>query len=151
MSARPASQQHELTLEQIPIWNGEFGPVYQNSEDGLPDWEEINKQRYAVLECQLGLYAKAKTSWSIWLWKGVLPSLLQTALETDACPDIGFQGMVYVKPDTPYIKLMKPFLEKKKVSLVSRCSHSVADLEHSASQRTLGDVMTDQSGRSLNL
>lgn len=81
-----------------PIWNGEFGPVYQNAEDGLPDWQEINKRRYHVLEDQLELYDKAKASWSIWLWK-----------------DIGFQGMVYVGEETPYIKMLKPFLEKKKV------------------------------------
>jgi aryl-phospho-beta-D-glucosidase BglC (GH1 family) len=85
-----------------PIWNGEFGPVYQNAEDGLPDWQEINKRRYHVLEDQLDLYDKAKASWSIWLWK-----------------DIGFQGMVYVGEETPYIKMLKPFLEKKKVSIRS--------------------------------
>jgi hypothetical protein len=31
--------------------------------------------------------------------------------------DIGYQGMVYVNEDTPYMRLLKPFLEKKKVSL----------------------------------
>jgi hypothetical protein len=82
-----------------PIWNGEFGPVYQNAEDGIADWQEINKSRYQVLEDQLTIYDKANASWSIWLWK-----------------DIGFQGMVYVGEETPYIKMMKPFLEKKKVS-----------------------------------
>ncbi|GHJ89172.1 hypothetical protein NliqN6_5574 [Naganishia liquefaciens] len=80
-----------------PIWNGEFGPVYQNAEDGLADWEEINQRRYHVLKDQLEIYDKAKASWSIWLWK-----------------DIGFQGMVYVGEETPYIKMLKPFLEKKK-------------------------------------
>lgn len=35
-------------------------------------------------------------SWSIWLYK-----------------DIGFQGMVHVSRDTPYMKLLKDFLEKK--------------------------------------
>ena len=29
--------------------------------------------------------------------------------------DIGYQGMVYVNEDTPYMKLLKPFVEKKKV------------------------------------
>jgi hypothetical protein len=82
-----------------PIWNGEFGPVYQSADDGLPNWQEINKTRYQVLEDQLDIYDRAKASWSIWLWK-----------------DIGFQGMVYVGEETPYIKMMKPFLEKKKVS-----------------------------------
>ncbi|BEI82494.1 hypothetical protein CcaverHIS002_0303620 [Cutaneotrichosporon cavernicola] len=80
-----------------PVWNGEFGPVYQQASDGIPDWEDMNDRRYAVLECQLGIYAKSHTSWSIWLYK-----------------DIGFQGMTYVNPDSAYIKLIQPFLTKKR-------------------------------------
>jgi hypothetical protein len=34
--------------------------------------------------------------------------------------DIGYQGMVYVNEDTPYMRLLKPFLEKKKVSLMRK-------------------------------
>lgn len=33
-------------------------------------------------------------------------------------PDIGFQGMVYVDKQTPYMRLLEPFLKKKKVSAV---------------------------------
>ena len=79
-----------------PIWNGEFGPVYNNPSDG-EDWEEVNAQRYHMLETQLSIYARDNVSWSIWLWK-----------------DIGYQGMVYVDENTPYMTLLKPFLEKKK-------------------------------------
>lgn len=53
-----------------------------------------------MLEDQLKLYDETQASWSIWLWK-----------------DIGFQGMTYVNEETAYMKLLKPFLEKKKVSL----------------------------------
>jgi hypothetical protein len=49
---------------------GEFGPVYQNAEDHLPNWEHINDTRFAVLETQLGIYAQEKASWSLWLYKG---------------------------------------------------------------------------------
>jgi len=38
-----------------------------------------------------------RTSWSIWLYK-----------------DIGFQGMLYTDPEGPYMKLLAPFLAKKK-------------------------------------
>jgi hypothetical protein len=89
---------------QLPIWNGEFGPVYQNEDDGLADWEKINTSRYHVLKTQLGIYAKNNTSWSIWLYK-----------------DLGFQGMQYVKKDTAYMKRMAPFLKKKKVRSVDSC------------------------------
>lgn len=72
--------------------------MYQNEDDGLPNWEEINESRFMVLKDQLDVYKQANASWSIWLYK-----------------DIGFQGMTYVSKDTPYMKLLKPFLEKKKV------------------------------------
>jgi hypothetical protein len=72
--------------------------VYADKSDG-PDFEKINEVRFKVLEDQLQLYDETASSWSIWLWK-----------------DIGFQGMIYVDEDTPYIKLMAPFLKKKKVS-----------------------------------
>jgi hypothetical protein len=77
--------------------DGEFGPVYADKSDG-PDFEQTNEVRFRVLEDQLQLYDETASSWSIWLWK-----------------DIGFQGMVYVDEETAYMKLMKPFLEKKKV------------------------------------
>jgi hypothetical protein len=72
--------------------------VYQCADDGIKNWQEINDARYEVLKCQLEIYAKYHASWSIWLWK-----------------DVGFQGMVYVGDDTPYMKLLKPFIQKKKV------------------------------------
>ncbi|EJU04713.1 cellulase [Dacryopinax primogenitus] len=78
------------------IWNGEFGPVYAGPTDA-PDWESINVDRYNVLKDQLSLYDQHKVSWSIWLYK-----------------DIGFQGMVYCAPDTPYMKRLDAFLQKKK-------------------------------------
>jgi hypothetical protein len=55
---------------QAPIWNGEFGPVYQSAVDGTPDWEEVNSSRLEALKHQLEIYAKHDVSWSIWLWKG---------------------------------------------------------------------------------
>jgi len=102
----PSSVKHSPNLAmslhiQLPIWNGEFGPVYQNADDGLEDWEKINTSRYHVLKTQLGIYAKNNTSWSIWLYK-----------------DLGFQGMQYVKKDTAYMKRLAPFLKKKKVSRI---------------------------------
>ncbi|CCO29588.1 hypothetical protein BN14_03605 [Rhizoctonia solani AG-1 IB] len=78
------------------IWNGEFGPVYASPSDGS-DWEKINERRYHVLKDQLALYDQYQISWSIWLYK-----------------DIGFQGMVYTSPKSPYIKLFESFLSKKK-------------------------------------
>ncbi|KAK0707133.1 glycoside hydrolase superfamily [Lasiosphaeria miniovina] len=79
----------------VPIWNGEFGPVYASAD--YADHEKINGQRYDLLGQQLTIYRKDQISWSIWLYK-----------------DIGFMGMVYADPDSPYVQLLKPFLAKKK-------------------------------------
>ncbi|KAH7368175.1 glucan 1,3-beta-glucosidase [Plectosphaerella cucumerina] len=80
----------------VPIWNGEWGPVYQNPRTD-PDAAATNKKRYALLKEQLKIYREFDdVSWSIWLYK-----------------DIGYQGMVYLDPESPYMKLIQPFVEKK--------------------------------------
>ncbi|KAL4959627.1 glycoside hydrolase family 5 protein [Aspergillus stella-maris] len=64
----------------VPVRNGEFGPVYQDPKrDG-----------------QLSIYREESVGWSIWLYK-----------------DIGYQGMTHVSPDSAYLRLIQPFLEKK--------------------------------------
>jgi len=80
----------------VPIWNGEFGPVYASPSDG-DDWEDINSHRYHLLKDQLDIYKRSNIGWSIWLYK-----------------DIGFQGMVYASPESPYIERFSEFLKKKK-------------------------------------
>lgn len=83
--------------KNVPLWNGEFGPLYaQPRLDSKA--EEINKSRYGVLQEQLKIYGEPRnqTSWSIWLYK-----------------DIGYQGMVHVDLDSPYMKLIRPMVEKK--------------------------------------
>lgn len=93
----------------LPIWNGEFGPVYDSKG---PEKDQINEERYEMLKDQLSLYKEKKiVGWSIWTYK-----------------DIGFQGTIsltymnltnvllgltYLSPSSPYITLLKPFLDKK--------------------------------------
>jgi hypothetical protein len=60
------------------------------------DADDINQRRYKLLGEQLAIHKAARVGWSIWLLK-----------------DIGFQGMVYTSPDSAYIRLLRPFLEKK--------------------------------------
>jgi aryl-phospho-beta-D-glucosidase BglC (GH1 family) len=78
------------------VWNGEWGPVYARKQYEGAETDSINEARYKVLQDQLEIYYKDKLSWSIWLYK-----------------DIGFQGMVHVSLDTPYMKLFSDFLAKK--------------------------------------
>ncbi|KFA71212.1 hypothetical protein S40288_03848 [Stachybotrys chartarum IBT 40288] len=85
-----------MRQKQVPIWNGEFGPVYQNeAKEGL-EAVKTNSKRFALLEEQLSIYAETDVSWSIWLYK-----------------DIGYQGMTYLDPASPYMTLIQPFVEKK--------------------------------------
>ncbi|KAG7149258.1 Beta-xylosidase like protein [Verticillium longisporum] len=80
----------------VPIWNGEFGPVYQNPRID-PDAAVTNAKRFALLKEQLSIYRECGgVSWSIWLYK-----------------DIGYQGMVYLDPESPYMRLIQPFVDKK--------------------------------------
>ncbi|KAL4866442.1 glycoside hydrolase superfamily [Aspergillus spectabilis] len=81
----------------VPVWNGEFGPVYQDPRrDGVETAAAANEARLALLGQQLSIYREDGVGWSIWLHK-----------------DIGYQGMTYVDPDSAYLRLIKPFLEKK--------------------------------------
>lgn len=81
---------------KLPIWNGEFGPVYAN-----PRWEgdaeQTNEDRAKLLGQQLTIYDKYEIPWHIWLYK-----------------DIGLQGMVYTDPNSAWNKLVEPMLLKKK-------------------------------------
>ncbi|KAH8889617.1 endoglucanase family 5 glycoside hydrolase [Thozetella sp. PMI_491] len=79
-----------------PIWNGEWGPVYEDPATN-PDADAINKKRIALLGAQLNLYDKYAVPWSIWLYK-----------------DVGFQGMVYADPQSKYMKTIGEFVQRKK-------------------------------------
>ncbi|HWJ89883.1 MAG TPA: cellulase family glycosylhydrolase [Flavisolibacter sp.] len=73
----------------VPLWVGEFGPVYT----GDPQKDEM---RYQALKDQLAYYDKYKVSWCIWLYK-----------------DMGLQAIMHQKQNTPYMKLVSGFLSKK--------------------------------------
>lgn len=73
----------------VPLWVGEFGPVYT----GNPENDEM---RYQILKDQLAYYDKYKVSWCIWLYK-----------------DMGLQAILHQNRDTPYMKLVSSFLSKK--------------------------------------
>lgn len=72
-----------------PIYVGEFGPTYMGDAEG-------DAQRRQVLEDQLALYVRNGASWSIWTYK-----------------DLGRQGLLSVKPDSPYGRRFGGFVAKK--------------------------------------
>ena len=75
--------------KNVPVWVGEFGPVYT----GIPEKDEM---RYQVLKDQLANYDKYKVSWCIWLYK-----------------DLGLQAVISQDESTKYMKLVADFLKKK--------------------------------------
>jgi len=74
---------------QVPIWVGEFGPVYTGQAE--PD-----AMRDRMLRDQLEIYKRHHASWAIWLYK-----------------DIGLQGLTYVAPESPWRQRIRSFVEKK--------------------------------------
>lgn len=101
-------QQYERKIEymkelQVPVWNGEWGPVYASEIRGDDNVKETNNSRYHVLKDQLNVYATGDPSgdltpisWSIWLYK-----------------DIGYQGLTYTSPKSKWCTHLGPWLEKK--------------------------------------
>ncbi|KAK9476945.1 glycoside hydrolase superfamily [Lipomyces japonicus] len=82
----------------IPVWNGEFGPVYEDEVQGGDAAVVINKKRYDLLKAQLKIYKNNNNvSWSLWTYK-----------------DVGVQGLAYVPHDSPWRKLFGDFIEKKR-------------------------------------
>jgi endoglucanase len=73
----------------VPVWVGEFGPVYTGDL-------QKDEMRYQVLKDQLAYYDKYKVSWCIWLYK-----------------DMGLQAIMHQKENTPYMQLVSKFLARK--------------------------------------
>ncbi len=83
-------ERSEYMLEHdVPIWVGEFGPVYLGDE-------EADRMRYQLLRDQLEIYDRHNVNWAIWTYK-----------------DIGLQGVQYAAPDSPWVRRIRPILEKK--------------------------------------
>jgi aryl-phospho-beta-D-glucosidase BglC (GH1 family) len=60
----------------LPIWNGEFGPVYAREQYDGDKTNKINASRIQLLKDQLDVYDEDGIPWTIWLYK-----------------DIGYQGI----------------------------------------------------------
>ncbi|MFA9391692.1 MAG: glycoside hydrolase family 5 protein [Prolixibacteraceae bacterium] len=83
------SKSEFMHSHHVPLWVGEFGPVYTGNS-------EKDEMRYQVLKDQLAYYNKYKVSWCIWLYK-----------------DMGLQAIMHQNPNTPYMKLVSAFLARK--------------------------------------
>ncbi|ORY13439.1 glycoside hydrolase family 5 protein [Clohesyomyces aquaticus] len=86
-----------MRAANVPIYNGEFGLVYASSPENGLTASEVNAHRLDLLKEQLSIYRETDVHWSIWTYK-----------------DINYQGMVYTDPASPYMKLLSPFIQKKR-------------------------------------
>ncbi|KAF3158246.1 Endo-1,4-beta-xylanase 5, variant 2 [Orbilia oligospora] len=102
-----------MLQNNLPVWNGEWGPVYARPWFDGDDSDRINESRLKLLDDQLTIYDEERIPWSIWTYK-----------------DIGFQGMVYVSQDTPYMRLLQPFLEKKQRMAVDSWGTNEVHIAH---------------------
>lgn len=73
-----------------PLLVGEFGPIYTGDEDQ-------DRQRRQILDDQLEIYRRYNVSWTSWMYK-----------------DLGRQGLVSVKPESPYRQRFDDFVAKKR-------------------------------------
>ena len=73
----------------LPIWVGEFGPLYTGDA-------QKDEMRYRLLKDQLAIYDKHGASWCIWLYR-----------------DVGLHALVYQPETTAWMRRIKPMLEKK--------------------------------------
>jgi aryl-phospho-beta-D-glucosidase BglC (GH1 family) len=74
---------------ETPLNVGEFGPTYT----GDPEEDAMRRQ---ALEDQLEIYRRHGASWQIWVYK-----------------DLGRQGLVGVRPGSPYLRQFGDFVAKK--------------------------------------
>jgi len=73
----------------VPLWVGEFGAVY----NGPPD---ENGDRLRALHDQIGIFERNETHWTTWNYK-----------------DVGVMGMLTVDPASPYMERICGLLRKK--------------------------------------
>lgn len=73
-----------------PLLVGEFAPIYENDES-------IDAARRRMLADQLDIYREYGASWTSWMYK-----------------DLGRQGLVNVRPESPYLQRFGDFVAKKR-------------------------------------
>ncbi len=68
-----------MRAHDVPAWVGEFGPVYARDP-------RVDAMRRRLLADQIEIYEAAGAGWSLWTYK-----------------DIGVQGLVSARPDSPWM------------------------------------------------
>jgi len=76
----------------VPLWVGEFGCVFNGPQEEIPF-------RLRALEDQIGIFENCGIHWTTWTYK-----------------DVGVMGWVQLKPDSPYMEVIEPILEAKRLS-----------------------------------
>jgi len=85
VAAEFRSMTEYMRERDLPVWVGEFGPVYGVSQKGAGPRRD--RQRRTLLADQIGIYEAAGAGWSLWTYK-----------------DIGLQGLVVTDPASPWLR-----------------------------------------------
>ncbi len=89
VAAEFASMTRYMRERDVPVWVGEFGPVYGAGP-------ERDAQRRRLLADQIAIYEAAGAGWSVWTYK-----------------DIGVQGLVALAPASPWLARTAAVRSKK--------------------------------------
>jgi len=73
----------------VPLWVGEFGAAYNGPAEEIPD-------RLRALDDQLSIFNEYGAHWTMWTYK-----------------DLYVMGWVQPKPDSAYVRRIRPILEAK--------------------------------------
>ncbi len=76
--------------QDVPLWVGEFGSVYNGPQNEIPD-------RLRALDDQIDIFEAFGAHWTTWTYK-----------------DVGVMGWVTLDPESEYMQLMKPVLDAKR-------------------------------------
>lgn len=123
-----------MRKNNVPIWNGEFGPIYEKEETN-PDWEVHNQERYNMLEKQLEIYtADSIGKWHhIHMHRAILLTVtffpMGAAWSIWTYKDLNTMGLVHMQSNAPWIKLLGPIIKKKRQLAVNSWAYDDAHLQ----------------------
>jgi endoglucanase len=105
---------------QVPLWVSEFGAVCSADPEEVPD-------RLRALDEQMDMFDKYGAHWSLWNYK-----------------DLGVMGMVNVRPESDYMRVIKPTFDIKQELRADHWSHFLPPTSAVQIIHQLADLVEEQ-------
>jgi len=113
-----------LTLQGIRVFSqhrvSEFGAIYSADQVELPD-------RLLALDEQMSVFDKYAAHWSLWTYK-----------------DLGIMGVVNVRPDSGYMRVIQPVFSVKKELHADNWSHFLPPTQAVQLVNQLADLVEEE-------